>query len=138
MRKDSEGGNSDDKNDNAMDPRRIRRKSNNERTFDQGKDFNDLERADYDKKGTGVFYNKKMDYQKEQNKRHAQLETAPFDHDRKSRAISAPIPILKQNLVKEDLKAPEIEPNSSEKTVFAKAIHGKKTKRKMRIRKKEK
>lgn len=128
----------DDEKDGAVDPRRIRRKSNNERTFDQLKGFTDLERAEFEEKGSGVFYNKKQDYQKELEKRHAELETAPFDHDRKSRARSAPIPILKEKLVVNDLHTPEIKPNDTEKVVFAKSVRGKKTKRKIRQREKKK
>ncbi len=128
----------DEQKDGAVDPRRIRRKSNNERTFDQVKGFTDLERTEFKKKGEGVFYNKKQDRQKELEKRNAELETAPFDHDRKSRARSAPIPILKEKLVVNDLKTPEIKPKDTEKVVFAKSVRGKKNKQKLRFRRKEK
>lgn len=128
----------DEEKDNAVDPRRIRRKSNNERTFDQVKGFTDLERAEFKQKGEGVFFNKKQNYQKELEKRNAELEYAPFDHDRKSRARSAPIPILKEKLVVNDLKTPEIKPSDTEKVVFAKSVRGRRTKRKIRERQKEK
>lgn len=125
--------------DKPIDPRRIRRKSKNQRSFDQMKDFNDLEKVEYERKGKGVFYNDKENYQKKLDKRSKELEYAPFDHDRKSRpGRTAPIPILKDKLVPNDLKTPEIKSSDKEKVTFAKSVRSKKSMRLKRKNKKEK
>ena len=128
----------ENKSDGALDPRKIRKRTGkNMRTSNQIKGFDDLEKSEFEKKGQGVFYTQKKDHQKELDKRAEELEMAPFDHDRKSRAKSAPIPILKEKLVPNDLHTPEIEPDMIEKTVFAKSVRGKK-KNRSRIRNKNK
>jgi hypothetical protein len=125
--------------ENPIDPRAIRRKSNNRRDFDKLKGFAELEIAEFKQTGKGVFYAKKQEHQKELDKRSKELEYAPFDHDRKSRAKSAPLPILKSKLVPDDLKTPEIQTENAEKVVFAKSVKGKaNNKRKKRIKQREK
>ena len=125
--------------DAGVDPRKIRRKSKNQRSFDQVKGFTDLEKTEYDKKGKGTFFNDKENYQKKLDKRSKELEYRPFDHDRKSPARSAPIPVLKDKLVPNDLKTPEIKPENKEKITFAKFIRPKRTpKGSKRTKKKEK
>lgn len=135
MAKDNDGVS----DDAGVDPRRIRRKGKNMRSFDQVKGFTDLEKVDFDKKGKGIFFNDKESYQKKLDKRSKELEYLPFDHDRQSRARSAPIPVLKDKLIPNDLKTPEIKPENTEKITFAKSIRPKaKPKTSKRGKKKEK
>lgn len=115
-----------EKSADGLDPRRIRRKSANQLSADMIKGFSDLEKAEYDKKGKGVYYNEKKDPKKENDKLIKQLEYAAFDHDRKSRTLSRPIPILKDKLVPNDLHTPEVDTNKKEKVTFAKNVRHKK------------
>ena len=130
--------NKDDSENNAIDPRRIRRKTKNQRSFDQVKGFDDIEKVEFKKKGKGSYLVEKQEYQKKLDKRSKELEYAPFDHDRKSRAASSPIPVLKNKLVVDDLKAPEAQPTNIEKVTFAKFLRVKKPKRKTQGKTKEK
>jgi len=116
-----------DKENNAdgVDPRRIRRKGSNQRSSDMLKGFTELETAEYNQRKNS-YISKTKDYKKEYDKQIKQLEHAPFDHDRKSRAISRPIPVLKEKLARVDLGAPEENTDKKEKVTIAKNLRAKK------------